>query len=111
MGVLADGQPTDAQYRDGILKKVNPASVALKYKDIIKMKRAERSALVKGMDVVYIYHDKIDETSHTDEALVFDSCSDAISELKNMVRIIVNEFSERGYTSLLTTALSIPISH
>lgn len=93
VGVLADGQPTDAQYRDGILKKANPASVALKYKDIIKMKRAERSALVKGMDVVYIYHDKIDETSHTDEALVFDSCSDAISELKNMVRIIVNEFS------------------
>ncbi len=93
VGVLADGQPTDAQYRDGILKKANPASVALKYKDLIKMKRAERSALVKGMDVVYIYHDKIDETSHTDEALVFDSCDDAISELKNMVRIIVNEFS------------------
>lgn len=93
VGVLADGQPTDAQYRDGILKKANPASVALKYKELIKMKRAERSALVKGMEVVYIYHDKIDETSHTDEALVFDSCSDAISELKNMVRIIVNEFS------------------
>lgn len=93
VGVLADGQPTDAQYRDGILKKANPASVALKYKDLIKMKRADRSALVKGMEVVYIYHDKIDETSHTDEGLVFDSCEDAISELKNMVRIIVNEFS------------------
>lgn len=93
VGVLADGQPTDAQYRDGILKKANPESVALKYKDLIKMKRADRSALVKGMEVVYIYHDKIDETSHTDEGLVFDSCEDAISELKNMVRIIVNEFS------------------
>lgn len=93
VGVLADGQPTDAQYRDGILKKANPSSVALQYKNIIKMKRADRSALVKGMDVVYIYHDKIDETSHTDEGLVFDSCEDAISELKNMVRIIVNEFS------------------
>lgn len=93
VGVLADGQPTDAQYRDGILKKANPASVALKYKDLIKMKRADRSALVKGMEVAYIYHDKIDETSHTDEGLVFDSCEDAISELKNMVRIIVNEFS------------------
>ncbi|MDD3230926.1 MAG: BREX-1 system phosphatase PglZ type A [Oscillospiraceae bacterium] len=93
IGVLADGTPTDAGYRDGILKKANPASVALKYKDIIKMKRVKRSALVKGMDVVYIYHDKIDETSHTDETLVFDACNDAISELKNMVRIIVNEFS------------------
>ena len=93
LGVLADGQPADAPYRDGILKAANLASVALKYKDIIKMKRAERSALVKGMEVVYIYHDKIDETSYTDETEVFNSCDDAISELKNMVRIIVNEFS------------------
>lgn len=93
LGVLADGQPADASYRDGILKAANSASVALKYKDIIKMKRAERSNLVKGMDVVYIYHDKIDETSHTDESEVFNSCDDTISELKNMVRIIVNEFS------------------
>jgi len=93
IGVLADGASTDAGYRDGILKKADSASVALKYKDLVKMKRAERSALVKGMDVVYIYHDKIDETSHTDETLVFGSCDDAISELKNMVKIIVNEFS------------------
>lgn len=93
IGVLADGLSTDAGYRDGILKKENPSSVALKYKDIIKMKGAERRALVKGMDVVYIYHDKIDETSHTDELLVFDACNDAIAELKNMVKIIVNEFS------------------
>lgn len=93
LGVLADGKPTDAPYRDGILKAANPASVALKYKDLIKMKRAERSALVKGMEVVYIYHDRIDETSHTDELEVFNSCDDAISEIKNMVRIIVNEFS------------------
>ena len=93
IGVLADGASTDAGYRDGILKKADSASVALKYKDLVKMKRAERSALVKGMDVVYIYHDKIDETSHTDETLVYGSCDDAISELKNMVKIIVNEFS------------------
>ena len=46
------------------------------------MKRAERSDLVKGMDVVYIYHDKIDETNHTDETLVFGACDDTITELK-----------------------------
>lgn len=93
IGVLDDGKPTEADDRDGILKKTNPSSVTLQYKNIIKMKRAERSALVKGMDVVYIYHDKIDETSHTDESEVFNSCDDTILELKNMVRIIVNEFS------------------
>lgn len=35
------------------------------------MKRAERSALVKGMDVIYIYHDTIDEASHTSDTAVF----------------------------------------
>jgi uncharacterized protein (TIGR02687 family) len=93
IGVLADGTSTDAGYRDAILKKENPQSVALRFKDIIKMKRAERSALVKGMDVVYIYHNRIDETGHNDETQIFDACEDTIAELKNMVKIIVNEFS------------------
>ena len=75
--------------------------MALKYNDIIAMKRAERSELVKGMDVVYIYHDTIDEASHTSDTAVFSACDKAISELKNLVRIIVNEF---GGTNILITA-------
>ena len=73
----------------------------MKYNDIIAMKRAERSALVKGMDVVYIYHDTIDEASHTSDTAVFAACDKAVSELKNLVRIIVNEF---GGTNILITA-------
>ena len=99
--VLADGQSTASTYRDKVLKSEDPASVALKYNDIIAMKRAERSALVKGMDVVYIYHDTIDEASHTSDTAVFAACDKAISELKNLVRIIVNEF---GGTNILITA-------
>ena len=99
--VLADGQSTASTNRDKVLKAANPASVALQYKNIIAMKRAERSALVKGMDVVYIYHDTIDEASHTSDTAVFTACEKAVSELKNMVRIIVNEF---GGTNILITA-------
>ena len=99
--VLADGQSTASTYRDKVLKAEDPASVALKYNDIIAMKRAERSALVKGMDVVYIYHDTIDEASHISDTAVFAACDKAISELKNLVRIIVNEF---GGTNILITA-------
>lgn len=90
--VLADGMSTDAFNRDKVLKVKNINSVALKYKDIIPMKRIERMALVKGMEVVYIYHDRIDEASHTSDRLVFPSCDDAIEEIKNLVRIICNEF-------------------
>ena len=50
MQVLQDGKTTEAGDREGILKAANPASVALKYKDIIDLKRTERSALVKGLD-------------------------------------------------------------
>lgn len=91
--VLADGMSTDAGNREKVLRRANNNSVALKYKDIAPMKRAERSALVKGMDVVYIYHDKIDEASHTSDDMVFPACDEAIEEIKNIVRIIRNEFS------------------
>lgn len=101
LGVLADGQSTDAGYRDKVLKNTNNASVALRYDDIIGMKRAERSALVKGMEVVYIYHDKVDEASHTSDSAVFPACEEAIAEIKNLVRIIVNEF---GGISIIITA-------
>ena len=99
--VLADGCSTEMPNRDKVLKGAHNASVALQYKNIIKMKRAERQSLVKGMDIVYIYHDKIDEASHTADNLVFPACDDAINEIKNIVRIICNEF---GGTRIFITA-------
>ncbi len=91
--VLADGRATDANYRDRILKGKNVSSVALKYRDLVAMKRAERLSLVKGMHVVYIYHDKVDEESHGSDAMVFPACEEAIAEIKEMMRIIRNDFS------------------
>jgi hypothetical protein len=101
LSILADGVSTDSGYRDKILKSANKNSVALKYDNIIGMKRDERSALVRGMDVVYLYHDKVDEASHTSDVAVFPACDDAIVEIKNLVRIIVNEF---GGTKIYITA-------
>ena len=101
VSVQADGASTEMPSRDKVLKATHGASVALQYKNIITMKRADRQALVKGMDVVYIYHDKIDEASHTADNLVFPACDDAINEIKNLVRVIVNDF---GGTRILITA-------
>lgn len=92
VSVLADNVSTEMPNRDKVLKGSHAASIALQYKNIIKLKRADRQALVKGMDIVYIYHDKIDEASHTADNLVFPACDDAISEIKNIVRIICNDF-------------------
>lgn len=101
LAVLADGEPTDAGYRDKLLKKVNPASAALKYEDILLLKRQERQALVKGMSVVYIYHDTVDKASHTSDSAVFSACDEAIIQIKNLARIIVNDF---GGTNIIITA-------
>ena len=100
LAVLADGQSTESSNRDKLLKTAKSTSVALKYKDIIGMKRTERQALVKGMNVVYIYHDTIDEAGHL-ESSVFGACDTAIEELKNLMRIIANEW---GGTNILVTA-------
>lgn len=90
LAVLADGRSTEAGNREKILKAAEPQSVALRYRDIIGMKRPERKGLVKGMNVVYIYHDTIDAAGH-ENAGVFGACEQAIDELKNMVRIICND--------------------
>lgn len=92
ISVLADGTYTESNYRDKVLKQKNSNSVALKYTDIIGLKRSERKALVKGMEVIYIYHDTIDAASHISDSKVFSACNDAIAEIKNLIRIIVNEF-------------------
>lgn len=99
--VMADGVSTDAGYRDKVLKSAKENSVAIKYNDLVSAKRADRSAMVKGMDVVYIYHDTIDEASHTADTMVFPACDDAIQELKNLTKIICNDF---GATHILFTA-------
>lgn len=91
--VLIDGGLTQSNYRDKILKNYNAQSVALQYDDVINMKRADRSEIVKGKEVVYIYHDTIDKASHHCDTAVFPACEDAISEIKNLIRVIVNDFS------------------
>lgn len=89
--VLVDGQSTDSSNRDAVLKRKNKDSIALKYNELITMKRADRSALAKGKQVIYIYHDTIDEASHVSDTAVFEACSDTVRELYNLVRVLVND--------------------
>lgn len=99
--VLNDGQYTDSTYREKLLQTVKAESLVLKAADLVKMKRAERSDLVKGKEVVYIYHDTIDETSHTSEEKVFLACQETIEEIMNLVKIIVNDFG--GVNIMITS--------
>jgi len=91
LAVLADGQLTESNYRDKILKQANPESVALNYKNIIMMSREERREQFKGKNVIYIYHDTIDQASHASNSSVFRACDDAIQEIKTIIDKIVQD--------------------
>lgn len=94
MGVYVNDMPTvSTQEREKALCAGNPKSVAIQYNDVLSMKRAERRELVSGKEVVYIYHNTIDAIGDKapTESKVFAACEDAIQEISNILRIIVND--------------------
>lgn len=99
--VLIDGHSSEMSDRDGILKSYSENSVALKYRDIINMKRDEKRAAVNGKDIVYIYHDIIDASSHNDESSVFEACTKAVNEIVNLVNVICSSLS--GINIIITS--------
>jgi uncharacterized protein (TIGR02687 family) len=104
MYVLCDGLSTDnTRTRREILKKENSGNIAITYKEIRDMKKADRRELVSGAQVVYIYHNAIDALGDKPitESQVFDGCEEAISEIKNLVRVLVNDLSA---SNILITA-------
>lgn len=96
MKILCDGESTDGTIgREKILNKKHAGNVAITYKSLLSMKQAERRETVSDANVVYIYHNVIDavgDKSATEDQ-VFDACEQAITEIKNLVRMIVNDLS------------------
>ena len=94
--VLCDGESTEGTAsRDKILKEYHAGNVAVTYKTLLGMKTAERRDLIKDAKVVYIYHNAIDAVGDkaTTEDQVFDACEQAITELKNLVRLITGDMN------------------
>ena len=94
--VLCDDESTEGTAnRDKILKKYHSGNVAVTYKTLLGMKTVERRDLIKDAKVVYIYHNAIDAVGDkaTTEDQVFDACEQAITELKNLVRLITGDMN------------------
>lgn len=104
LNVLCDGLSTDGTVaREKVLKSVYSENVAITYKELLSMKQAKRREKVANAQVVYIYHNTIDNAGENrlTEDQVFEACEDAISEIKNLIKIITNDL--RG-TNILITA-------
>ncbi len=95
--ILIDGiDSSGTQGRESILKAKNPESVAVQFDDLVKkMSRAEARELIKGKEVVYIYHNRIDAVGdkRSTEIDVFNGCRTAIEEIIDGVKFLTNTFS------------------
>lgn len=102
--VLCDGEPTEGTAgRQKILTAVHEGNVAIACKTLLGMKTAERRELVSNAQVVYIYHNAIDAVGDkaATEDQVFEACDQAVTELKNLVRLVANDMNG---TNILITA-------
>lgn len=99
--VKIDGMSTEMPNRENVLRSFNPDSVAIKYTDLKDMKTLNLRAVCSGKHVMYVYHDRIDGPSHTDEKGVFESCERAFEEIIDMITRIT---SRLGYTRFIITS-------
>lgn len=101
--ILIDGMKcASTEQRNAVLCAVDPESVAIQYKDFLAMKKTERNEVIKGKNVVYIYHNTIDAIGEgTTENKVFEACSEAVQEICNLVQIIAGL---RGSSQILITS-------
>ncbi len=102
--VLCDGMSTDGtENRSKILNAVHKGNVAVAYKALLSMTKAEHDELIGNAEIIYIYHNTIDAVGdkNATEDRVFEACEDAVNEIKNLVRRITNTF--KG-TNILITA-------
>ena len=101
--VLCDGEPTEGTAgRQKVLSAAHEGNVAITYRALIGMKQAERRETVGKANAVYIYHNTIDAVGDkaATEDQVFEACDQAVTELKNLVRMIANDLN--GTNVILT---------
>lgn len=78
--------------RNKILTRQVEESIALRYKDLVGLKRDEFRQLVSGRELIYIYHNSIDARGdhYPTESEVFDAVEEALDQLSSLVTRLVN---------------------
>lgn len=103
-----DGQrPENAESRSKLLAAAgqargNKAITALRYSELLSLKREAGRELAKSFQIAYIYHDQIDATGdkHGNQDQVFAACDHTVSELLALIKRLVNW----GVSQVLVTA-------
>ena len=100
--VAIDGKPSAASYREGRLLEANPRSKVFSYGNFVAMPNDEGREEVKSLEVVYIYHNKIDATG--DDKISEDDTFQAVEEAFKDIEQIIRKIAAFNGTNVLITA-------
>jgi len=85
---LVDGHLCiDTKQREAILQQNKPNSRCIQFDSLQGMKVADLREIFTGQDVVYIYHNQIDDRGeHGSENEVFNACEEAVEEIYALIK-------------------------
>lgn len=88
MNITVDDMPCNhkIEERQRVLNKYVPNAVCVQYKSIQDAKRADIKEMFQGKDLIYIYHNQIDNRGEHAENEIFNACEDTIREIHKLVR-------------------------
>lgn len=83
---LVDGKyAVDLATRQQVLQEYVPDSCCVKYDDIKDYTGMALREIFKGKQIIYVYHDVIDNTGENNENEVFWACSKAVAEIEAFI--------------------------
>lgn len=89
--VYVDGMPTNGvAQRNAILKAKNPNFAAISYETINGFTRQELRAFSAEHNLVYIYHDVMDNAGEHNESKVFDVAESCVEEIISLIKKLYN---------------------
>ena len=95
-----DMDSTSIDKRDKILKNYDSNYVAIGYEKFLKMNRSEGREFCKNYEIIYIYHNEIDNMGEKDEINTFEAVNKTFETIKKLIKQIQNF---NGYNILITS--------
>lgn len=85
--VLVDGKEANGlASRRAVLQQAQPASDCVRYDDIHAMNKTELRRIFARKQVVYVYHNAIDNAGEHTPEQVFSACEQAMREIEELIR-------------------------
>ncbi|MGK0466851.1 BREX-1 system phosphatase PglZ type A [Clostridium sp.] len=94
--IIVDGiNSAGTNNREKVLSKYSKEVVAIQYKNLVEMSRAEFRKTFNGKKLIYIYHNSIDARGDhaATEREVFNAVDETFKELKTLVNDLINNVS------------------